>query len=179
MNRIFVFVFAFVSFLETFAQAPFVERVTAVVSGQGRVTVHQDARLDSILNGYILIPSTPEAHHETPRPVREVKTTQSKVNDYANRASQHRGTNKVRGFRVQVFFGGNSRADQTKAQQLGARIQSRYPELHAYTSFENPHWRCRVGDFTNREDAAHYVSRLRASGLAPDAMVVKSEVYED
>ena len=83
---------------------------------------------------------------------------------------------RVKGYRIQVFFGSNQRSDQTKAQQVGSKLTHSFPELRAYTSFESPHWRCRVGDFTNREEANSYLRKIKARGFS-EAIIVRSEIY--
>ena len=83
---------------------------------------------------------------------------------------------QARGYRVQVYFGSNQRADQTQAQRIGTRVMGMFPELRAYTSFISPHWICRVGDFTTHEDASAYMHKIKARGIS-EAMVVKSEIY--
>ena len=82
---------------------------------------------------------------------------------------------KVRGYRIQVYWGGSQRFDQTKAIRAGSRVTSMFPELQAYTTFESPHWRCRVGDFRERKEAADYLAKLRKAKIE-GAMVVKSEI---
>ena len=83
---------------------------------------------------------------------------------------------KVRGYRVQVYFGGNQRSDQTQAQRIGTRVMGMFPELRAYTSFVSPHWICRIGDFITYEDASAYMRKIKSRGIS-EAMVVKSEIY--
>lgn len=167
--------------ISSFAQRHFTQQLQEQVAGQGTVVLTQDARMDSIINGEIALPKTVESN-KTVSVTSANKTTKAKVNGTMHTASSGaNGSAVVRekrsGFRVQVFFGGNKRADQTKAQQIAAKVQARYPELTAYTTFESPHWKCRVGDFATREEAFSYSRRLRASGFCPDATVVRSEVY--
>ena len=77
---------------------------------------------------------------------------------------------------VEVFFGGSQRSEETQAKKVGSRVMGMFPELRAYTSFASPHWRCRVGDFTNHEDAVAYMHKIKSRGIS-EAMVVKSEIY--
>ena len=83
---------------------------------------------------------------------------------------------KARGYRIQVFWGGSARIDQTNAQRMGTRVTTLFPELQAYTTFESPNWRCRVGDFVTRQEAADYLKKLKDAKLTDDAIIVKSEV---
>ncbi len=158
----------------------FTQQLQEPVQGQGKVVINHDTRLDSIVNGLVYVPSVSEVKTVRNNQENMHKTTQSKVSETLPVGQVISGgtvRERVKGYRIQVFFGGNQRKDQTKAQQLGAKVQSRYPELRAYTSFESPHWRCRVGDFKTREEAAPYVRKLRSSGYCPDATVVRSEIF--
>ena len=150
--------------------------------GYGKVVIEQDVRLDSIVNGQVIVPSVLETKVKVDKPITPDmhKTTKSKVSEVlplGQRLSGATYREKVKGYRIQVYFGGNQRGDQAKAQQMGNKVTARFPELKAYTSFESPHWRCRVGDFTSREDAGPYISRLRSAGFCPDATIVRSEIY--
>lgn len=154
------------------AQTNFINQLQTEIEGQGIISVDQDPRLTQIADAEELIPSTIATSKATSIAT-ESKVKQDAEGPGARAAGLHQ---KVRGYRVQVYFGGNLRSDQTKAQQVGTKVQSQFPELRAYTSFESPHWRCRVGDFTTHEDAAAYLRKLKARGFN-EAMVVKSEIY--
>ena len=165
-----------------FAQSILKQLRDTTVAGQGKVTIEQDARLDSIVNGQVIVPSVVETKVKVERPISQTmqKTTKSKVSEVLPIGQRLTGATyreKVKGYRIQVYFGGNQRTDQTNAQKMGNKVMARFPELKAYTSFESPHWRCRVGDFTSREDAGPYISRLRSAGFCPDATIVRSEIY--
>lgn len=142
----------------TMSAQEFIEHLTSNVAGQGTVTVNEDPRLDEIVNGnkkYIV----PEREEKADIPGLQ---TGKKM--------------KARGYRVQVYFGGSTRNDQTNALRAGTRVTTIFPELQTYTTFEAPNWRCRVGDFSTREEANDYLRKIKAAKLCPDAVVVKSEV---
>ena len=148
-----VFFFSFLVVVTMQAQG-FVEHLESAQTGQGRVTLIQDERLTAILNGQSLR--------------EEVK----KDEDF----DMQRGRlKKVRGYRVQMFWGNSSRADQQKADRIGTQVSTIFPELKYYTSFDSPHWHCRVGDFITREEANKYLSKLRR--ISKDAMIVRSEIF--
>lgn len=132
--------------------------VQSDIAGQGEVNLYQDSRLADIVNGITAVLAEQKA--------------EAKPNDFSSRTGKRQ---KVRGYRVQMFWGGASRTDQLQAQRIGTQVTNVYPELRAYTSFESPHWRCRVGDFKTREEAASYLTRLRR--LGQDAMIVRSEIF--
>lgn len=155
------------------AQDTFTDRLQAQVEGQGTVTIDQDPMLTLILNGEVVIPSSVATTSKVASITTETKVKQDVDELRGKESGMHQ---KVRGYRVQVYFGGNQRTNQTQAQKVGARVTGMFPELRAYTTFESPHWRCRVGDFITYDDAAAYMHKIKARGIA-EAMVVKSEIY--
>lgn len=56
---------------------------------------------------------------------------------------------KVRGYRVQIYNGN----DRQKAAQVKMEFMRMFPGNRAYIVYNNPQFRVRVGDFTNRKDA--------------------------
>lgn len=123
--------------------------------GRGSVTLTQDPRLTDIVNGA----EFEIAEDEAPR------------NDFSMQTGKRQ---RLRGYRIQVFWGNSQRVDQQKAQRIGSQVCAAFPELRAYTTFAAPHWRCHVGDFARREDAEEYLSKIRR--ISPDAVIVRSEI---
>ena len=154
------------------AQTTFTQRLEQQIDGQGTIEIDQDSRLTDIVNGITVVASTVTTSKPTSLAT-EMKARQDPEDLKTRTSGVHQ---KVRGYRVQVYFGGNSRSDQTQAQKTGSRVASQFPELRTYTSFVSPHWRCRVGDFTKREDANTYMRKLKARGFS-EAVVVASEIY--
>lgn len=143
----------------TMSAQNFTEHLTSQVAGQGTVTVHQDSLLDDMVNGKKqFIPEKKDGIRELPGIPKGKKT-------------------KARGYRIQVYWGGSTQSDQTKAQRAGNRVSTVFPELRVYTTFESPNWRCRVGDFVTRKEADNYLDKLKSARLAQGAIIVKSEVY--
>ena len=199
MRRIIVFIFIFVqSIILLHAQTPMMKELQDTIKGEGTVVVVQDARLDSIINGDIIVPSEEERRsnntgakstntstystHSRSNKVMQTKQTAmgssaDMIDNFSKHSSKTTGR-KVKGYRVQVFFGGSTRADQTKALQMAQKLNGRYGGQRTYVSFQSPHWVCRMGDFTAKEKADNLASRLRTTGIAQSAMVVRSEVYE-
>ena len=81
------------------------------------------------------------------------------------------------GYRIQVFTGGNSRADKQEAAKMQSKVRSAFPEISTYVHFVSPHWVCRVGDFKTREEAMKYVRKIRARGFTYEARLVKSNIF--
>lgn len=143
----------------TMSAQDFIKHITSNVAGQGTVTVHQDTLIDNIVNGkkqYV-----PEKKDEK-RDIPSIPTGKRI---------------KARGYRIQVYWGGSARAEQANAQKAGAKITTVFPELQAYTTFETPNWRCRVGDFVTYKDAEAYLKKINEAKLSKRATIVKSEVY--
>lgn len=147
------------------AQTNFMEHLESKVNGQGTVTVLQDQRLANIVNGNTILNSN-------------TGQQQTQEGEEEDLPIVNKGTKvKVRGYRIQVYWGGSQRTDQSRAQHAGTMVTTAFPELQAYTSFESPHWRCRVGDFTTRQEAAEYLRKLCDMNMGSDAMIVRSEIY--
>lgn len=127
------------------------DQIEQVTEGQGTVKIHQDALLTKIVNGEFI--PTEEADDDN---------------------SNSRMRVKRRGYRIQVFKGGNTRADEAEARKAGEKIQRLF-KLNTYTIYNNPEWVCRVGDFKNRDEALEYLNKVRA--VSRSAMIVPSEIY--
>jgi len=138
------------------AQTAFINKLTKRVDGQGVVTITQDQRLTDIINGKGRHQATPSTDDKS----------QQKIVDEESGVQQTGKKTKVRGFRIQIYWGGSQRVHQAKAQQAAEKVSALFPEYQTYTSFESPHWRCRVGDFTDRQKAWDALQKLRGAGLA-------------
>ncbi|HRH65708.1 MAG TPA: SPOR domain-containing protein [Bacteroidia bacterium] len=74
------------------------------------------------------------------------------------------------GFRVQIYFGGN----RPKASEVKLDFNSRYPDIPAYLTYQQPNFKVRVGDFRNRYEAQKLLKQLE--GKYPTTFVVPDEV---
>ena len=90
---------------------------------------------------------------------------------------KHVATNKnnakLMGFCVQICFesGANSRE---RAEKTRMAFLSKYPKINAYTSFKEPNFRVRVGDFRTRAEARGFREEIIAD--FPKSFVVKDEI---
>ncbi len=153
MKHIFIILLLFCTALSSSAQERFMDHLTAK-NGKGTVTVSQDSRLTTFINGDYYDPSEKE--------IIEVTKVVHKQ--------------KVRGYRIQVYWGGNQQSEKGKAQMAGYKVTTLFPELEAYVSFESPHWRCRVGDFATQREAEEVLKKIKKAKIATDPIVVKSEI---
>lgn len=82
---------------------------------------------------------------------------------------------KVRGFRVQVYSGGNTREAHQQADKAGQKAKALFPNQPVYVHFYSPRWMCLVGNFTNYNEAKKLVNILRKEGY-PHANVIRMMV---
>ena len=153
----------------------FTAHIRATEGGKGRVTIVQSERIEALVNG---LPREEKTEAPT-KPAAPAPTTRNEAAEAAKTARTATGYNagtrqryKAKGFRIQIFTGGNSRADKDNAAQAGRKVKAVFPELSVYTHFVSPRWVCRVGDFRSREDAEKYVSLIRRSGFTQECHIV-------
>lgn len=180
------------------AQTSYTDRLQKVESGKGVVVIHQSAIIDRLVNNMAsaqaaVQKSAPAAAppaglrpHDVPAKMHETRG----ITGHDTASSEHHATGtspnsrlhinrlrrKARGYRICIFTGGNSRADRTKAQQMGAKCRSKFPELAVYTNFLAPRWVTHVGDFRTMQDAQKYVRLIRRSHFTYEVRIVSSEV---
>lgn len=108
----------------------------------------------------------PKERHEQTQP--ETKTEEPAV-DTSKKVM--RRSYKVNGYRVQVFAGGNSRADKQKAQQAGSAVKRAMPDQPVYVHFYSPRWICRVGNYRSYEEANRVLSQVKKLGYRQACIV--------
>ena len=130
------------------AQTNIVDELQKERVGQGTVTIHQDAKISALL-GSIYVKSEDETE---PRFL------------------------KMRGYRVQVYAGNNSRIARQEANEVAEQIKQEFPELSVYAFFQPPRWLCRVGDYQSIEEADAAMRRLRAAGKFKEVSIVREQI---
>lgn len=65
----------------------------------------------------------------------------------------------ISGFRVQVFMDSGSQA-RLRTQRARAEFESKYPEVNAYITYDEPNFKLRVGDFRTRLDARRFMDQI-------------------
>lgn len=150
-----IFVLSFFLFaLNSEAQGRFMDHITKK-DGKATVNILQPQRLTDFINCDIF-------DNEEKQTVEVLQVVQK---------------TKVRGFRIQVYWGGNQQSEKNKAMAAGNKVTTAFPELEAYTSFESPHWRCRVGDFKTHQEATEFLAKIKKAKIVNDPIVVKSEIF--
>lgn len=189
MKYAFAFTF-WLSVLYLSAQQTFSDRLQQAVGSAGRIVLHQDKDITDIVN------NTPKKTVPAPAPTTKStqKTTEKPTQKKQVPDSTHSSTVpqlpdstaadslslgpkvKINGFRIQVYFGDNSRKGKTEAQSAGRRFRNTFPELPVYVSFASPHWLCRAGDFRTMEEANEVLKQIREKGIFRESVIVKSKI---
>jgi adenylate cyclase len=76
----------------------------------------------------------------------------------------------IPGYRIQIYFGVN----RQKASEVKLDFISKYPEMAAYLTYQQPNYKVRIGDFHNRYEAFQFLKKIE--GLYPMTFVVPDEV---
>lgn len=75
------------------------------------------------------------------------------------------------GYRVQIYFG----SQRSRANELRARFNSRFPDLNAVVSYHQPNFKVRAGDFRTRIEAQSKLEMIEKE--FPGAFVVPDEIH--
>lgn len=129
------------------AQNNIVRSLESRVSGQGKVTIRQDARIAALIG-----------------------------TEYIPTDTKDRKVIKSWGYRIQVYAGNNTRKSKNEAYSVASRVKDRFPDLTVYTSFNLPRWLCRAGDFRSMEEADAMMRQLRATGVFKEVSIVKDQI---
>lgn len=178
------------------AQSTFTQRLQQSNQGEGKVTVKQSQEIDDLINGSAK--ATTSSQTTTPRKQQEndkdqtatkqekkdnlpsiVQSTKRDSTDISDSADDNhkkvmRGQ-KVNGFRVQVFAGGNSRNDRIKAERIGNEVKSLFPGVPVYVHFYSPRWICRMGNYRTYEEAHDVLNQVKNLGYQ-SAIIVKGKI---
>lgn len=171
----------------------FTERVQKKVDGKGTVTIHQSEEIDQLVNdpsatGVSQQPQKPNDSKKQAEPSKDNKHASStnvavsatnsdkEVEETEPSAENSRkATQKITGYRVQAFAGGNSRKDRQTAEQIRNNIKAQIPNVSVYVHFYSPRWICRVGNFRTYEEAHQMMVRLQNMGYK-QASIVKGKI---
>ena len=134
------------------AQKDIVKSLESDVAGQGKVSIHQDARIAALIGSHA------------------GNATLSTSADGVQRVL------KTQGYRVQVYAGNNTRAAKQAAHQQAQKVKELFPELTVYATFAPPRWLCRVGDYRSIEEADAIMRKLRSSGQFKEASIVRDQI---
>lgn len=129
-----------------FGQQHILDRLAETKPGEGTVVIHQDDRMRALLGT---------------EPIIDEQTGERK-------------TQKVPGYRVQVYAGNNSQRARNEAGQVGEKVKELFPQYKVYTLFASPRWLCRIGDYRTIEEADAVMRELKGSGAFKEISIVRS-----
>lgn len=84
------------------------------------------------------------------------------------------------GYRVQIFDDNNVRTAKQEAQSRKQQIETHFPHLSAYVTFNSPYWRVKVGDFTTRSEAEAAMAEIRQAfpAMAKSLRIVRDRIKQ-
>ena len=160
-------------------------------AGKGTVTVTESKEIDHLVNGKQTTTSvtptttTPSTTHTSNKNTATTTKTPTTVNTEGKETSEAESVDmskkimtnsyKINGYRVQVYAGGNTRADRQKAEKAGNSIKVKYPNTPVYVHFYSPRWICRIGNYRTMEEASEMLQKVRALGYS-QACIVKGKI---
>lgn len=193
MRRLISIIILCIGILTNADAQTFTQRIQKQVAGQGSITIRQDSVIDQLVNSATLgIKSSGQAakpsqtsstsHTSTSSPSSSTShtsstspTTTSAIPDTIDTSKKIMRGMKVTGYRVQVFAGGNSRADRQKAERIRDDIKAHFSTVPVYAHFYSPRWICRVGNYRTYEEAHQMLVTLRNIGYT-QATIVKGKI---
>jgi len=161
-------------------------------AGQGTVKVTESPDIDRLVNGTATaavaasdeaarkLPAhkdSPAGHASEGKAATTTATAETPASPDATidtRRKVMRGQ-KVTGYRVQVYSGGNSREDKNRAQRTGNAMKEAFPTQPVFVHFYSPRWVCRIGNFVERSEAAECLRQVKALGYS-QACIVKGTI---
>ncbi len=160
----------------------YLEHLQTNEAGKGNVTVHQSREIDALING--TKPNTAQtrkagttAKKKAPvarrTPLNEDGSTDITSVDMSKKVMRNGYT--TNGYRVQVYAGGNSKANKTKAESIGNNIKRLFPDEPVYVHFYSPRWICRMGNYRTLEEAQEVLHKVREAGYK-QASLVKGKI---
>lgn len=176
----------------------FLDRLQQSAKGQGKVEVHQAAAISELVNGTSqkltvvpqqetpvknvadkepakAIPDKPKHEATTTSPSNSLTTTTTPSQIEESRKKVPSKSYKATGYRVQVFAGGNTRADRQKAERIGNALKSNFPGEPVYVHFYSPRWICRIGNYRSYEEAHKILQEIKELGYK-QAIIVKGKI---
>jgi len=196
MRRLISIIILCIGILTNADAQTFTQRIQKQVAGQGSITIRQDSVIDQLVNSATLgikssgqaakpsqtsstsptsTSSSSSSTSHTSTTSHTSPTTTSAIPDTIDTSKKIMRGMKVTGYRVQVFAGGNSRADRQKAERIRDDIKAHFSTVPVYAHFYSPRWICRVGNYRTYEEAHQMLVTLRNIGYT-QATIVKGKI---
>lgn len=134
--------------------------IFASIEAGGSISVSQPAALDSLLQRPVATPAAKEETGQTPA------------------AADTRSHKSKSGYRVQIFEDNNPLSARRTAESYHSRMQTEFPRIRSYISFNSPYWRVKAGDFRTRAEAEGMLAELKQAfpSLAPYMRIVRDKI---
>ncbi len=188
MKRLFIMLSTIVCALDMSAQT-YLEHLQTKETGKGQVVVVESPEIDRLVNGNAPKDANAKkqtatqektekaetAHKTTPQKSAHEESGNTDITSVSTNRHVAKNTYKVTGYRVQVFAGGNSRTDKSKAETTGSQIKALFPEQPVYVHFYSPRWICRMGNFRTYAEAEEMLKKVREAGYK-QASLVKGKI---
>jgi hypothetical protein len=98
-------------------------------------------------------------------------TKDSRLDELINKQKEQNIINQtMHGYRIQIYFGGI----RQKASEVKIEFSSRFPDVPAYLTYQQPNFKVRIGDYRNRYEAQKFMETIE--GLFPTCFIVPDEV---
>lgn len=81
-------------------------------------------------------------------------------------------TYQLKGFRVQIY----SDTRPHPAKQTKAKFKNKHPEITAYSSYDQPYYKVKVGDFKTKLEALKF--QMEIAEIFPNSFIVKEDNLE-
>lgn len=162
-----------------FAQETYTNKLRKNEVGCGTVIINQSSEIEDLVNN--TVKTTTHRSTETSSASKKGSEdheaqTNTKKSSSSSKTYVTRTRHKAKGYRICIFTGGNSKADKTKAVQMGNKCREKFGELAVYPRFIAPRWVTHVGDFKTKQDAQKYVSLIRSANFTYEVRIIPSEV---
>lgn len=115
--------------------------------------------------------NTTTNEHAAEATEKHTRSTETEPAPVDTRKKVMRRSYKVKGYRVQVYAGGNSRNDKLKAQQAGNSVKQAFPDEPIYVHFYSPRWICRMGNYRSYEEASSILRQVKKMGFKQACIV--------
>lgn len=106
-------------------------RIIESIESGSKVKMMQDARLDKLLNDYIV-----------------------SGGDFSM------GPYSGEGYRVQVFSSNAQRTAKDESLNIERRLRDAFPDYGVYRTYSSPFWKVRIGDFRTHIDAQNFREQI-------------------
>jgi hypothetical protein len=97
---------------------------------------------------------------------------------FTGRATVHNSTQKVAGYRVQVFSSNAQRTAKDEAFNIEQELKQLFPQYAVYVNYSSPFWKVRIGDFASYATAQEFRNELvgKFTAYKAETYVVKDQI---